>query len=100
MERHPISGIVNGEEVLYFPTRLCQNYRYGLSGMAHKVYLMILGDCAEKKSYLTKLTNKELAEKSRASESSIKRALKDLEKYHFIERDYSGSIREIKLLDY
>jgi len=100
MERHPITGIKNGEEVLYFPTRVIESFRNGLSGGAWKVWTMIAVDCADNKSYSTNLTNKELAEKSKLSESSIKRALAGLEKYHYIEKSYSGHIREIKLLDY
>jgi len=102
MKRHPITGIENGEEVLYFPTRVIESFRNGLSGGAWKIWIMIAVDCADNKSYSTNFTNKELAEKSKLSESSIKRALKDLEKDHFIERNHSGHIREIKLslLDY
>ena len=100
MKRHPISSIENGEEVLYFPRRFMHSIRGGLMINAWVVYLFIAGVCSDNKSYSTNLTNKELAEKSRLSESTIKRALTGLEKYHFIERNYSGHIREIKLLDY
>ncbi|MBA7538701.1 hypothetical protein ES705_30978 [subsurface metagenome] len=103
MKRHPLTGIdEDGEEVLYTPTRVIESFRNGLSGGAWKIWLMIAFDCANNKSYSTNLTNKELAEKSKLSKSSIKRGLNDLEKYHFIERNHSGHIREIKLslLDY
>jgi DNA-binding MarR family transcriptional regulator len=100
MKRHPISGIENGEEVIYFPYRFIDSIHNGLRKSAWWLYMTIANECIENKSYSTNLTNKELAEKSRFSESSIIRALKDLEKDHFIERNYSGHIREIKLSDY
>ncbi|GAH09041.1 unnamed protein product, partial [marine sediment metagenome] len=67
---------------------------------AWDLYMVIANECANNKSYSTNLTNKELAGKSKLSVSSIMRALRDLEKEHFVERNYSGRIREIKLLDY
>ena len=100
MKRHPISGIKNGEEVLYFPNRLVNSVRNRLKKSAWWLYMIIAIECSKDKSYSMNLTNKELAEKSKISESIIIRALKDLEKEHFIERDHSGHIREIKLLDY
>jgi len=97
MKRHPIIGIENGEEVLYFPARLTGiNY----TKSAWDLYMVIANECAKNKSYSTNLSNKELAGKPKLSVLSIMRALRDLEKEHFIERNYSGRIREIKLLDY
>ena len=100
MKRHPISGIKNREEVIYFPNRLVNSIHNGLAKSAWWLYMIIAEECIKNKSYSMNLTNKELAEKSRVSESSIIRALKNLEKDHFIERNYSEHIREIKLLDY
>jgi DNA-binding MarR family transcriptional regulator len=97
MKRHPIIGIKNREEVIYFPTRFRDtNYTKN----AWWLYMVIASECGKNKSYSTNLTNKELARESKLSESSISRALKFLEKDHFIERDHLGHIREIKLLDY
>lgn len=100
MKRHPISGIKNGEEVIYFPNRFMNSIHNGLRKSAWWLYMIIANECIENKSYSTNLTNKELAGKSRLSESSIMRALKDLEEDHFVERNYLGHIRKIKLLDY
>ena len=100
MKRHPISGIENGEEVIYYPTRFHHSVRDGLMINAWVIYLLIANECIKNKSYSTGIKNKEIAKKSNLSELTVKRALADLEKYHYIEKSYSGHIREIKLLDY
>jgi len=100
MKRRPLSGIENGEAVFYCPNRLMDSVHNGLTKSAGVLYITIAGECSKKKSYSMNLKNKELAEKTGISESTVIRALKDLEKEHFIERDYSRHIRVIKLLDY
>ncbi len=94
MKRHPISGIKNGEKVIYFPHRFTDSIHNGLAKSAWWLYMIILTECIENKSYSMKLTNQKLAEKSKLSGSSIIRALKNLEKDHYIEKSYSGHIRE------
>lgn len=100
MKRHPTRGIEAGEKVIYFPGRFFDSIHNGLAKSAWWIYMIILMECIENKSYSMKLKNKELAKKAGLSISTIMRALRNLEKDHYIEKSYSGHIREIKLLDY
>jgi len=99
-DRQPIFGIEDGEEVVYIPTKLMK-YSKKIKSSAYKVYLILVCVCAENRAYESKITDRELSKKCQLSTATINRALRELEKYKFIERKQErGNKRKIILLDY
>jgi hypothetical protein len=100
INRQPIYGIEDKEEVVYITTKLMK-YSRKLKPSAYKVYLILVCVCAENRAYESKITDKELAKKCQLSTATINRALRELEKYKFIERKQEEQKRrKIILLDY